>query len=142
MNATEQIKEVKQVAAEFLLGDLIKASTKRFKSLAVPYMEMKQPEQQNLLGAIESDIRSAVREAVEIIASDYRLTFRASCESVAFKADGVKAQITMFNTEQAHALADAAGNTIMIVIEDVSRYLGVGDATNGDPDQKALSLGS
>ena len=33
---------------------------------------------------------------------------------------------------------DAAGNTIMIVIEDASRYLDAGDARDGDPDQPDL----
>ena len=137
MNAPEKVAP-RQIAAEFLLGELIKASSKRFKSLAVPYMEMKQSEQSTLLRAIEDDVREAVREAVEIIASDYRVVFRASCESVVFKADGVKSQLTMHNTEAAHALADAAGNTVLVVIEDGSRYLDAGDATKGEDEQKPL----
>lgn len=139
MNAPEKITG-DNIAAEFLLGELIKASSKRFKSLAVPYIELRQSEQQTILRDMEEDIRKAVREAVEIIASDYRVTFRASCESVQFKSDGVKAQLTMFNSEHAHALADAAGNTILVVIEDASRYLEAGDATDGDPDQRTLAV--
>lgn len=139
MNAPEKI-ESSDTAAQFLLGELLKAATKRFKSLAVPYMELRQSEQQSLLRDIEDDTRKAVREAVEIIASDYRVTFRASCESVQFKPDGVKAQLTMFNSPEAHALADAAGNTIMVVIEDASRYLDAGDACDGDPDQRSLGV--
>lgn len=140
MNATETIvtEDTNQIAAEFLLGELIKASSKRFKSLAVPYMELRQSEQQTLLRDIEDDIRKAVREAVEIIASDFRVTFRASCESVQFKSDGVKAQLTLLNSPEAHALADSAGNTIMVVIEDAKRYLDAGDACAGEPDQKEL----
>lgn len=144
MNApqtTEELKEaVKNTAAEFLLGELIKASGKRFKSLAIPYMELRQDEQEKLLRGIETDCRDAVREAVEIIASDYRVVFRASVEKVEFKADGVKAALSMHNTAEAHALADSAGGTVMIVIEDASRYLDIGDATQGEPDQKALGL--
>ena len=140
MNAPETIvtEDTNQTAAEFLLGELIKASSKRFKSLDVPYMELRQSEQQSLLRDIEDDIRKAVREAVEIIASDFRVTFRASCESVQFKSDGVKAQLTLFNSPEAHALADSAGNTIMVVIEDAKRYLDAGDACTGEPDQKEL----
>jgi hypothetical protein len=137
MNAPEVLKP-REIAAEFLFGELIKAACKRFKSLSLPYMELKQSEQATLLRNIEDDVRDAVREAVEIIASDYRVVFRASCESVAFKADGVKSQLTMHNTEAAHALADAAGNTVLVVIEDGSRYLEVGDATKGEDNQKPL----
>lgn len=137
----EEIKaDVQITATEFLLGELIKASSKRFKSLAVPYMELKQREQQNLLSDIEQDCRKAVREAVEIIASDYRVTFRASVEKVEFKADGVKAALTMVNSDEAHSLADAAGKTVMVVIEDASRYLEVGDATEGISDQGSLAI--
>jgi predicted phage-related endonuclease len=141
MNAPDQIKiDTNDTATHFLLGELIKASMKRFKSLAVPYMELRQSEQQSMLRDVEEDIRKAVREAVEIIASDYRITFRASCESVQFKTDGVKAQLTMFNSPEAHALADAAGNTIMVVIEDASRYLDAGDSCDGEPDQRKLPV--
>jgi len=54
MNAPETIvtEDTNQIAAEFLLGELIKASSKRFKSLAVPYMELRQSEQQSLLSDI------------------------------------------------------------------------------------------
>ncbi len=129
---------VKDTAAEFLLGELIKASSKRFKSLAVTYMDLKQSEQEALLRDIAEDCRNAVKEAVEIISSDYRVVFRAGVDKVEFKADGVKAALAMHNTIEAHALADAAGHTVMIVIEDSSRYLEVGDATEGEPDQKPL----
>ena len=139
MNAPEQIlTDTNDIAREFLLGELIKASSKRFKSLAVPYMELRQGEQQSLLRDIEDDIRKAVREAVEIIATDFRVTFRASCESVQFKSDGVKAQLTLFSSPEAHALADAAGNTVLVVIEDAKRYLDAGDSCEGEPDQKTL----
>lgn len=129
-----------EIATQFLLGDLIKASTNRFKALAVAYQWMSQEEQQLLLKRVEEDARRAVVKAVEIIASDARVTFRASCESVNFKPDGVKAVLTMFNSEEAHALANAAGSTVLIVIEDAQRYLEVGDATKGEPDQRDLGM--
>ena len=91
-----------------------------------------------MLSEIAEDCREAVMDAVEIIASDYRVTFRAGVDKVEFKADGVKASLAMHNTEEAHALADSAGKTVMIVIEDSSRYLDIGDATEGEPDQKPL----
>ncbi len=131
-------QNVKDTAAEFMLGELINASSKRFKSLAVTYMDMKQHEQETLLRDIADDCRAAVKEAVEIIASDYRVTFRAGVDKVEFKSDGVKSQLVMHNSQEAHALADTAGNTVMVVIEDASRYLEAGDALEGDPDQKKL----
>ena len=136
----ELLETPREIAAKFLLGELIKASTSRFKTLAVAFQWMSQEEQQRLLKQIEEDARRAVVTAVEIIASGARVTFRASCESVNFKSDGVKAVLTMFNSEEAHALANAAGSTVIIVIEDASKYLEVGDATKGEPNQRDLGV--
>lgn len=129
--------ELQEVAKEFLLGNLIKAAGRQFKGLAVPYMELKQHEQTRLLEKMESDIRTAVNDAIDLIASNQRLTFRAAVDQVVFK-DGVKAVLTMGKTEEAHCLADAEGSYVTVVIEDRSTLLEVGDATQGDPDQKPL----
>ncbi|OQA34018.1 MAG: hypothetical protein BWY57_00815 [Betaproteobacteria bacterium ADurb.Bin341] len=141
MNTPESIKEIEaasqELAREFVLGNLIKAASKRFKSLAVPYMELKQHEQTKLLEDLEKDCRDAVNDAIDLIASNQRLTFRAAVDQVVFK-DGVKAVLTMGKTEEAHSLADAEGSYVTVVIEDRSTLLQVGDATQGDPDQKPL----
>lgn len=135
-NSEEQTTD--EFAAEFLLGELIKASTNRFRYLDKPFMSMKQGEQESLLRAVKGDVQLAVAQAVKIIASDNRVTFLASCDQVAFKSDGVKAALSMINSQNAHALADAAGGVVMICIEDGSRYMNEGDATKGNPDQKEL----
>lgn len=127
-----------EFARDFLLGELIKASSLKFKFLEKPFMSLKQAEQKNLLESLKRDIEVAVRRAVDIIASDNRVTFHAQCEQVGFKSDGVKATLSMANTMNAHALADSAGRVVMIVIEDGQRYLDAGNATEGEPDQKEL----
>ena len=127
-----------EAARDFLLGSLIKASTYRFKVAVLPWHSMSKHEQETMLGDIRNDIEKAVRDAVEIIASDDRVTFRAECKSVQFSEDGVKSQLLLANTQAAHALADAAGGTVLVVIEDGGRYLGVGDAVSGDDDQRPL----
>ena len=81
MNAPEQIDfDAQETAREFMLGKLIKASTKRFKSLAVPYMELRQGEQQTILREVEEDIRKAIRQAVE---TDVELAERMLVEAFA-----------------------------------------------------------
>jgi hypothetical protein len=141
MNAPENLVGTKEysedVARRFLLGDLIKASSKRFKALSVPYSELKQAEQERLLEGLHDDIREAVFDAIDLISSNTRLTFRASVDQVVFK-DGVKAVLTMGKTLEAHSLADAEGSFVTIVIEDRSTMLDAGDATAGEPDQPAL----
>ena len=136
MKSPEQI-EAAEIAKTFLLGNLIKASSKQFKSLSVPFFELKDREQQKVLSNLESDIRSAIDDAIDLIASNARLTFRAAVDQVVFK-DGVKAVLTMGKTDEAHSLADAEGSYVTVVIEDRTTLLQVGDALDVDPDQKKL----
>ena len=136
MKSPEQI-EAAEIAKTFLLGNLIKASSKQFKALAVPFFELKEREQQKVLSNLESDIRSAIDGAIDLIASNARLTFRAAVDQVVFK-DGVKAVLTMGKTDEAHSLADAEGSYVTVVIEDRSTLLDIGDALDVDPDQKKL----
>lgn len=136
--ATETtIQPTDEIVREFLLGELIKASTKRFKDLAVPFNKLTQEEQETLLSRMADDVREVVKTAVRVICSDNRINFRAEVESVTFK-DGVKAVLTMPKTKDAHDMADAEGSTVMIVIEDGGRYLALGNATEGEPNQKPL----
>jgi len=133
----EAENNAQELAKQFLLGNLIKAASKQFKSLAVPFFELKEHEQKRCLGNLEVDIREAVKSAVDIIASNARLTFRASVDQVVFK-DGVKAVLTMGKTDEAHALADVEGSYVTVVIEDRQTLLDIGDALDVQPDQKEL----
>lgn len=134
----EDVKQTQEIVEQYLLGNLIKAVSAPFKELQVPFRALNEMEQSKLLTDIAEITRSAVREAVFCIASGDRVNFRATCDGVQFKSDGVKANLSLFNTPEAHALADHAGKTIMIVIEDANRYLDAGDATQGEADQKPL----
>ncbi len=127
----------KDYAQEFLLGSLIKAATKHLKTLSKPWIELKEGEQHRVLGAVHNDCREAVRDAIDIIASNGRLTFTAAVDQVVFK-DGVKCVLTLAKSLEAHSLADAEGSYVTIVIEERSKLLQEGDALSIDPDQKPL----
>lgn len=127
----------KNYAQEFLLGSLIKAATKHLKTLSKPWIELKEGEQHRVLGAVHNDCREAVRDAIDIIASNGRLTFTAAVDQVVFK-DGVKCVLTLAKSLEAHSLADAEGSYVTIVIEERSKLLQEGDALSIDPDQKPL----
>lgn len=127
----------KTYAAEFLLGSLIKATTKHLKTLSKPWIEMKEAEQKRVLATVQQDCRRAVQDAVDIIASNARMTFPAAVDQVVFK-DGVKCVLTLAKGDWAHSLADAEGGFVTIVIEERSKLLDEGDALNVEPDQKSL----
>jgi hypothetical protein len=127
----------KAYAAEFLLGAMIKAATKHLKTLSKPWIEMKEGEQKRVLATVQQDCRKAVQDAIDIIASNARMTFPAAVDQVVFK-DGVKCVLTLAKGDWAHSLADAEGGFVTIVIEERSKLLQEGDALAVEPDQKSL----
>jgi hypothetical protein len=127
----------KEYAQEFLLGSMIKACTKHMKTLSKPWIDLKEGEQLRILGAVGVDCREAVRDAIDIIASNGRMTFTASVDQVVFK-DGVKAVLSLAKGDWAHSLADAEGGYVTIVIEERSKLLQEGNALDVDKDQKPL----
>ena len=127
----------KEYAQEYLLGSLIKAATKHLKTLPKAWIDMKEAEQLRVLGTVAADCRQAVQDAVDLIASNGRLTFSAAVDQVVFK-DGVKAVLSLAKGEWAHSLADAEGGYVTIVIEERSKLLQEGDALAVDKDQKSL----
>jgi hypothetical protein len=130
-------EEAHKFAREFLLGELIAATKKEFLPLAKPFSQLSEFEQESLLRRVQHTCEAAVKEAIEVIASDARLTFRADVDSVTFK-DGVKVAMKLGKSEHAHTLADKAGASVLIVVEDFARYLNPGEAVKGEPDQPAL----
>jgi hypothetical protein len=96
--------------------------------------------QAEALAAVADAARDAVRLSLSAIASHERLTFSASVASVAFKGPkGVTVTLGVGTGRDAHALADVAGKSVTIVIEDVSRLLALdAEATAGEPDNRPL----
>lgn len=132
-------KTGRDYAQEFLLGSLIKASAKHIKTLAKPWSELRENEQRRVMADIQADCERATRDAIDIIASNARLTFPAAVDQVVFK-DGVKAVLTLAKTPEAHSLADAEGSYITIVIEERSKLLDHGDAAEGEVQKDQGSL--
>jgi hypothetical protein len=127
----------REYAQEFLLGSIIKAATKHIKTLSKTWGEMKENEQRRVLADVQRDCHEATRDAIDIIASNARLTFPAAVDQVVFK-DGVKCVLTLSKSPEAHSLADAEGSYVTIVIESRSKLLDEGDSTQTQPDQKSL----
>ena len=132
-------KSAVDLAREYLMGELMSAATRQLRSLEKPWLRLPEEQQKRVLREVQDDVQKSVRAAVELIASDARTRFRAGVESVTFK-DGVKAVLTMANTEASHELADTAGSSVLVVIENPSRYTYVGDnAPKADADQPELA---
>lgn len=127
------------MAREYMVGELMKALLKQMRAADKPWLNLSEKQQAKVLKEIEIDVSEAVEEAVSIIASDGRTRFKATCEKVAFDGGGVKASLAMLNTQEAHALADAAGKSVLICIGDAADYKGLGPtAPVAEADQRAL----
>lgn len=124
-------------ARVFLQGELMAAATRQLRALDKPWLRLPESEQKRVLEDVRIDVGSAIDRAVELIASDARTCFVAQVESVTFK-DGVKAVLTMANTEASHELADTAGGAVYVVIENPQRYHGDEGAPQSEPDQRPL----
>ena len=131
-------KSPRELAREFMLGEVMAAAMKQLRALDKPWLRLPETKQRDVLDEVRDDVAHAIRQAVEIIATDDRTRFVAAVESVTFK-DGVKAVMTMANTQASHELADTAGGRVFIVIEDPNRYVMNSPAVpSADPDQPTL----
>ncbi len=133
----EQESLARSIAKEFLLGEIIKVAMRQVRTLSMPFTMLRQAEQQAVLDRVTDDIREILSEAIDVIASNARLSFRAEVEQVLFK-DGIKAVLKMARGENAHALADIAGGFVTVVIEDRSVILDSACDDMSEPDQKPL----
>lgn len=131
-------KTPRELAREFMLGEVMAAAMKQLRSLDKPWLRLPEQKQKDVIDEVRDQVAHAIRQAVEIIATDDRTRFVAAVESVTFK-DGVKAVMTMANTQASHELADTAGGRVYIVIEDPNRYTqGGANVPQAEPDQRPL----
>ncbi len=140
MNTVAEVQEktAQDLAREYLMGELMSAATRQLRALEKPWLRLPEGDQKRVLREVQDTIAEAVKKAVNVIASNDRTHFRAGVESVTFK-DGVKAVLTMGNTEASHELADTAGGSVLVVIEDPSRFTIPGEnAPQAEKDQAEI----
>ena len=131
-------KTPRDLAREFMLGEVMAAAMRQLRALDKPWLRLPEDKQEDVIEEVRDAVSVAIRQAVEIIATDDRTRFTAQVESVTFK-DGVKAVLTMANTMASHELADVQGGRVYVVIEDPNRYTASSSAVpKADPDQPAL----
>lgn len=127
-----------ELAREFMLGEVMAAAMRQLRALDKPWLRLPEDKQREVIDEVRDAVAVAIRQAVEIIATDDRTRFTAQVESVTFK-DGVKAVLTMANTMASHELADVQGGRVYVVIEDPNRYIHSSAAVpQADPDQRGL----
>lgn len=128
------------IAAETLPGDLrdFILDRLRHEQNKRPWHERSEAEQRDTVHQVETAVRHAVRQAVEIIAAGGLRTIRATLDQVTVK-EGIKGTVTLSkHDEHRHTLVDAVGSTVLIVVADPDDFTGEREAVDIKPDQTEM----
>lgn len=132
--------DVIEMTESTMLGDLMAVVLQELKAAPNCWQKMSEQEQDDTIHRVENTCRQAVRQACHLIASGNRPTLVATVEKVEFK-DGVKAVLAMGKFDPSrHDLADATGDTVLVVVSGAGQYMGGADEHQADPDQAEIPL--
>ena len=131
------------VATETLTGDIrdFILDRLRHEQSKAPWHQRAEADQRDTVHQVETAVERVIRKAVELIAAQGRRTIRATLEQVTVK-DGITGKIVLSKfDEQRHALMDATGATILIVVADPDSFTGERAPVEILPDQMELGAG-
>lgn len=135
--STPEQAALKAISEKFLFGDLQKIIIGEIKQLSLPWSTLPEKEQRKVIDRVAERTEKCVREVVAIIACKARPTVQADIESVLFK-DGVKVTLSFpKSAADRHAIADAAGASVFLVLPDYASVLG-GEGPKAEKDQPSL----
>lgn len=125
------------IATATMLGDLVSFLIDELKAAPDCWQKLSQFQQDDVIARATSRCTFAVQQVVSIIAADGRDTITADLEQITAK-DGIKAVCTLAKHDpNRHALLDAVGKPVLIVVAGSSQFLG-GELPKADPDQQSL----
>lgn len=123
-----------------MLADLMSTAINLAKALPAPWQQLSEEKQSEWLEAVEKQCASTIDRAVPQILSGSIETVRATVDSVTFKK-GIKAALKMPRSGKgAHALADAEGTDVFILIADTAHLVAPDGKPEPDPDQPEIPL--
>lgn len=148
MNAAEHIDtetgevitlEPVEIAAETMLGDLMKLVVDELKAAPVVWQQMSEDQQDDAISRIRTRCAAAITSAVSIISTRGFEAVSATVDSVTFK-DGVKAVLKLpFASQGAHQLADSEGGIVQVVFASIDEFCSLATAPKPGPDQADLA---
>jgi hypothetical protein len=114
-----------EITAQTMLGELVGLVIDELK--AAP----------DVIQRVTARCTHMVKDAVNLIAADGRDVIAANLEQIAAK-DSIKAVCTLAKyDENRHALLDAVGKPVLIVVASSSQFMG-GKLPTSEPDQRAI----
>lgn len=135
MNAPQDFRTM---TSESIGKSILQALVTEIKLLQDPWPKLSKEKQDFVIDRLRECVAANVGMAVHLLASEGRTVVTGDLEQINIK-EGVKAVLTMGNTEASHELADQAGGTVLVVIEDADRYTSGEDGLpSADDDQRPL----
>ena len=112
------------------------------RTLPKTWAQMSEAEQTARAYAVSNACRKVVRDAVALLETDERTTIECLLEEVGFKPKGIVAKLglTYADPNTRHALVDAQGKEILIVVADAAQYMGERAPAAIDKQQPELAL--
>lgn len=128
--------DVKKMVAENMSVALCELFIKLAKGTKKPYAEMNEFEKRSFISDADHAIKTQITRAVDIIVAQKRTVVKCQVDQVVFK-DGVKIVLKAGMTDATHAIADAQGQHVLVVITGVEKFID-GPAPKPEKDQKPL----
>jgi hypothetical protein len=127
-----------ELAANTLTGDIRDFLLDRVKTLGKPLAAMTEDEQSDQIHAAKSAAETVVQRACEIIAAGGKKAMTGQLVKVAIKYK-ISVQVDFSkHDEQRHALIDAAGMTVSVVLADAKAFEGEKAPAEPTPQQGSL----
>lgn len=131
-----------RIARETMTGDLRDCLLDFLKhdKNPLPWNLQGESQQRETISKVTSAVEHAVERAVRIIAADGRCTMVGILTKIAIK-DNYKAEVVFSASDPLrHALADAQGQDVLLVVAGEEPYFGERKAAHPDPDEPDLPM--
>lgn len=129
---------VASIFAETLGHDLMAAILGELRTMPDHWLRMNEENQQKAIARIRDKVRTMVHETAQILMRGEFPAIAATLDTMTIK-DGVKITLAMEATQNGrHALYDAAGKKVLVVLADSDRWLKRMDEIKAKADQLQL----
>jgi len=130
-----------EVAAQTMLGDLMKMAIDLAKALPKSWQELSEREQDTWLNSIEAQCRMAVRQVVQIIAAEGCARIPVQIKGTTIK-EGVVVQVEMLDAKQVVEMIESGTKMAMLVMANSDNFTNDEGKPTAEKDQRGLELGS
>lgn len=131
-----------EVAESTMLGDLMSLVVDELKAAPDVWQKLPQHKQQDVIWRVESQVKGAIRQVVNIIAANGRDAIPAELGKISIDKGKAKAELLPHIRNDSEALSDLAaaqGMVVYIVIPyDVANRVGEDGKPLAEPDQPSL----